>query len=73
MGREVSFDYSKAAGFVNQEELDNLKDTVLFANDILVNRTGAGNDFLGWIDLPVDYESKKRQREFRMTRMYFWW
>ena len=25
MGREVSFDYSKAAGFVNQEELDNLK------------------------------------------------
>ena len=43
MGREVSFDYSKAAGFVNQEELDNLKDTVLFAKDILVNRTGAGN------------------------------
>ena len=62
MGREVSFDYSKAAGFVNQEELDNLKDTVLFAKHILVNRTGAGNDFLGWIDLPVDRGICKNQR-----------
>ena len=62
MGREVSFDYSKAAGFVNQEELDNLKDTVLFAKDILVNRTGAGNDFLGWIDLPVDYDKEEFAR-----------
>lgn len=49
MGREVSFDYSKAAGFVNQEELDNLKDTVLFAKDILVNRTGA--EMTSWAGL----------------------
>lgn len=62
MGREVSFDYSKAAGFVNQEELDNFKDTVLFAKDTLVNRTGAGNDFLGWIDLPVDYDKEEFAR-----------
>ena len=82
MGREVSFDYSKAAGFVNQEELDNLKDTVLFAKDILVNRTGAGNDFLGWIDLPVDYdkeefarikEAAKRIQNDSGCNFWWWW
>ena len=54
MGREVTFDYSKAASFVRAEELENMKSAVMCAKDVLVNRTGAGNDFLGWIDLPVD-------------------
>ena len=58
MGREVTFDYSKAAEFVSKEELDNFKTNVLTARDTLVNRSGAGNDFLGWIDLPVDYDKE---------------
>ena len=62
MGREVSFDYSKAAGFVSEEELENFKTNVLTARDTLVNRSGAGNDFLGWIDLPVDYDKEEFSR-----------
>ena len=62
MGREVTFDYSKAASFVRDEELENMKSAVMCAKDVLVNRTGAGNDFLGWIDLPVDYDKEEFAR-----------
>ena len=59
MGREVAFDYSKAAPFVRKEELENMKSAVMCAKDVLVGKTGAGNDFLGWIDLPVDYDKEE--------------
>ena len=62
MGREVAFDYSKAAPFVRAEELENMKSAVMCAKDVLVGKTGAGNDFLGWIDLPVDYDKEEFDR-----------
>ena len=55
MGKEVTFDYSKTAGFISAEEVKNMKAGVECAKEVLTSRTGAGNDFLGWIDLPVDY------------------
>ena len=62
MGREVAFDYSKAAPFVRAEELENMKSAVMCAKDVLVGKTGAGNDFVGWIDLPVDYDKEEFAR-----------
>ena len=53
---KVTFDYSKAAGFVSEEEIKNMQGIVNTAKETLVSKTGAGNDFLGWIDLPVDYD-----------------
>ena len=32
------------------------------AKDVLVSKNGAGNDFLGWIDLPVDYDKEEFSR-----------
>lgn len=32
------------------------------ARELLVSKTGAGNDFLGWIDLPVDYDKEEFDR-----------
>ena len=32
------------------------------AKDVLVSKSGAGNDFLGWIDLPVDYDKEEFSR-----------
>ena len=64
MGKEITFDYSKAAGFISAEEMANFKTTVMSAKETLLNKSGAGNDFLGWIDLPVDYDKEdvyKRQ------------
>lgn len=59
MSREVTFDYSKASGFISAEEVSNMKATVECAKEVLVHKTGAGNDFLGWIDLPVDYDKEE--------------
>lgn len=62
MSKAVTFDYSKATGFVSAEELENMKATVLNARETLLGRNGAGNDFLGWIDLPVDYDKEEFAR-----------
>ena len=59
---KVTFDYSKAAGFVKQHEMDYMKKLVADAKQTLVSKTGAGNDFLGWIDLPVDYDKEEFAR-----------
>lgn len=62
MNSKVTFDYSKAAPFVKQHEIDSMKDIVENAKKVLVGRTGAGNDFLGWVDLPVDYDKEEFAR-----------
>lgn len=62
MSKTVTFDYSKAAGFVSAEEVENFKSTVMSAKETLLSKTGAGNDFLGWIDLPVDYDKEEFDR-----------
>ncbi len=59
---KVTFDYSKATGFINEKEVENMKKLVLDAKEQLVSKTGAGNDFLGWIDLPVDYDKDEFER-----------
>lgn len=62
MGKEVTFDYSKTAGFISADEVKNMKAGVECAKEVLTSRTGAGNDFLGWIDLPVDYDKDEFAR-----------
>lgn len=59
---KVTFDYGKAAGFISEEELSYMSKLVGDARDVLVAKTGAGNDFLGWIDLPVDYDKEEFAR-----------
>ena len=62
MSKELIFDYSKASDFIREEEIVNMKGTVLEAKKVLTEKTGAGNDFLGWIDLPVDYDKEEFSR-----------
>ena len=62
MGSKVTFDYSKAAPFVKDHELDYMKKLVLDAKELLVSKSGQGNDFLGWIDLPVAYDKEEFAR-----------
>ena len=58
----VTFDYSKASGFVQEHEMEYMSELAEQAKDRLLARTGAGNDFLGWIDLPVDYDKEEFDR-----------
>lgn len=62
MGNKVAFDYSKATCFVSENEVDLMKKLTLDAREVLVSKTGAGNDFLGWIDLPVNYDKEEFAR-----------
>ncbi len=59
---KVTFDYSKAAQFISEHEVENMKKLTLDAKEVLVGKSGAGNDFLGWIDLPVDYDKEEFAR-----------
>ena len=49
-------------GFVNKAELDNMSDLMKTVNEVLLSRKGAGNDFLGWLDLPVNYDKDEFAR-----------
>ena len=56
MANKVRFDYSKASKFINAHEVEYMSELAVAAREKLVSKSGAGNDFLGWIDLPVDSE-----------------
>lgn len=59
MSQNLSFHYQRALDFFRKEELDNLKAQIKTVHDTLHNKTGAGNDFLGWVDLPVNYDKEE--------------
>lgn len=58
----IKFDYSKALNFVSQHEIDNMQMYVKDAHEMLHNGTGVGNDFLGWVNLPSDYDKEEFAR-----------
>ena len=62
MGNKVTFDYSKASCFISEAEVASMAKIASDAKEVLVSRSGAGNDFLGWIDLPVDYDKEEFAR-----------
>ncbi len=49
-------------GFVGDEELAQSAHLVKAAQELIDSREGAGNDFLGWVDLPVDYDKDEFAR-----------
>src|SRR5699024_10839390 len=58
----ITFTYDKALPFLNQSEIDNLGSFLQTAHDDLHNQTGAGSDFLGWINLPKAYDQEEFAR-----------
>ncbi|MBO4782107.1 MAG: glucose-6-phosphate isomerase, partial [Lachnospiraceae bacterium] len=60
--KKVMFDDSAAKAFISADEIKNMEKAVLTAKDVLVGKTGAGNDFLGWIDLPSKYNKAEFAR-----------
>ena len=62
MSSKVTFDYGKASCFIADHEIENIKGIAEVAKATLLAKTGAGNDFLGWIDLPVNYDKEEYAR-----------
>lgn len=62
MTKHVAFDYSIAKKFIADAEVDMIAGQAEYAKKTLLDKNGAGNDFLGWIDLPVDYDKEEFKR-----------
>lgn len=58
----VRFDYSRALPFFNEHELTYARDFVKTAHHNIHEKTGAGSDFLGWVDLPENYDKEEFAR-----------
>ncbi|SDA20869.1 glucose-6-phosphate isomerase [Ruminococcus sp. YE71] len=60
MAVKLNSEYLKP--FIADYELDRIKPLVTAAHDLLESRSGAGSDFLGWVDLPVNYDKEEFAR-----------
>lgn len=60
--KKISLDYSKIFSFLDEKELEKIKDEIQIAAQKLEEKTGAGNDFLGWLNLPTDYDKEEFKR-----------
>ncbi len=58
----VRFDYSNALSFVGKHEVDQMQETVKTLHSVIHERSGAGSDFLGWVDLPTEYDQDEFAR-----------
>lgn len=62
MSKKLTFDYSKAVDFIQEHEVAYLSDAVKVAHSAIHNKTGPGSDFLGWVDLPENYDREEFDR-----------
>lgn len=58
----VKFDFKKAQWKIRENELKEIENQVKTAHNMLCDGTGAGSDFLGWVDLPVNYDKEEFER-----------
>ena len=56
MSQKISFNFDNTKFKVSDAEIEAIRPRIEAAKKTLVERTGEGNDFLGWIDLPVNYD-----------------
>ena len=52
MGAEIKINYQNVKDFISESDLDAIKGKIEQANILINEKTGAGNEFLGWLDLP---------------------
>ncbi len=62
MSSKIVFDPHSSEAFLTKEELEKAEKDVLAASKVLLDKSGEGNDFLGWVDLPVDYDREEFKR-----------
>ena len=58
----TTLDIRHLDGFVREHELQGMQAQVTVAHEMLHGGTGAGNDFLGWLTLPTDYDKDEFAR-----------
>lgn len=54
---DIKVELSHIKGFVSENQLDTYKKKVAATFNTIYSRTGAGNDFLGWVNLPMSIKA----------------
>ncbi len=62
MEKSLKLDLKNTKPYLGDNEVNSLKSLVKSANDTLLNGTGDGSDFRGWIDLPVNYDKAEFEK-----------
>ena len=62
MSKYLTVDYSNTLSFISEKELHEIEIEIQEAHRKLVNRTGKGSDFLGWLSLPEKYDREEFSR-----------
>ena len=59
---KLNLDYSKVLGFLDKSEIDAMQPYVSVAHNSIHEKTGLLNDFLGWVNWPVEYDKEEFDR-----------
>ena len=60
--KNISFDITKASSFLSETEISYLAESIKNAHKKVHEGTGAGSDFLGWVELPENYDKEEFAR-----------
>ena len=58
----VKLDAQHLSGFMNSGELEAIEPQIKLAHELLHSKSGSGSDFLGWLDLPGEYDKEEFSR-----------
>lgn len=58
----ISFNYSSALSFIQQHEVNYFSEFVKVAHNMLHEKKGPGSDYLGWVNLPLQYDKEEFAR-----------
>lgn len=60
--KKLNFDYKKAMDFLDESEINSYSNAILDAHNKLHYKTGAGSDYVGWVELPINYDKAEFER-----------
>src|SRR5690554_5111938 len=58
----IKLDYRHVLNFISNEDIIGAKDRTMTAFNTLINKTGAGNEYLGWVDYPLNFNQDEINR-----------
>ncbi|MBQ6826158.1 MAG: glucose-6-phosphate isomerase [Clostridia bacterium] len=58
----ISFNYNYAKEYIRENDIKGLESQVALAHNMVNCKNGLGNDFLGWVDLPSNYDKEEFDR-----------
>ncbi|WP_162150728.1 glucose-6-phosphate isomerase [Acholeplasma equifetale] len=61
---------TKDANIFLNEKVTHLQSKVNEIHEMIKNKSGKGNDFLGWLDLPVSYDKEELDRIYKLKEQF---